>query len=410
MDRYALVMRLKGCLAGLLLALSANAAATTRYVSPAGSDTNAGTEAAPFATIQKGVDASAPGDTVSVADGTYGPNGHYTCGDVCSQSGYAAPVTMGRSGTPSAPITLAAQHKWGAILDCGLPEGYAGDGTDGVKACDTYFDFKGLASYITISGFDIRGAYWVGAMVNATNTHINFLGNHFHNIGNRTYTVPAGTSGFGIAGVYAGASSAWIAWDGNQFDHIGRLPHPGAMVDDDYSHDHGLYLNNGPYSVTNNIFYNQAGGWNLQTALGLHDLLFLNNTLICGFNPVQDGCMMLWGHNTNVTIQNNIFYNGRNYAIAAFSSFQEKTLIDHNLVYGSPSGLIAPVRGRISEVNNYFGVDPLFVSLAGNDYHLLQGSPAIDSGASVPVPFDFDGNQRPIGPAFDIGAFEFTIP
>jgi hypothetical protein len=380
----------------------------TYYVSTGGNDNNAGTQVAPFATIQQGVNFAQPGDTVLVADGTYGPDGQYTCGTVCSQAEYAAPVTFTRSGTASAPITIAAQNKWKAVLDCQLPTGYAGDGTDGIQVCDAYFKFSGRASYITIYGFDIQRAYWVGAMVNSQNTNIAFIGNHFHHIGNRIYTVPSGAEGYGIVGVYAGTGSSYIMWDQNQFDNIGRLPHPGTLDEDDYNHDHGLYIYNGPYTITNNVFFGQAAGWNIQTAPGAHDLAIVNNTLIGGANPMQDGCMVLWGLNTNVTIENNIFFDGTNYAMDNFETVQVDTLLSHNIVFGSGSGLLAPVSGNVVAVGNYLNADPLFVDAAANDYHLRVRSPAIDAGAAVDVTVDFDGNPRPFGAAIDIGAFEFV--
>ena len=383
------------------------ARATTWYVATTGNDSNSGTQTAPFATIQKGVNLAKPGDTVLVANGTYGPNGHYTCGDICSQNGYAAPVTFSSSGTASAPITVAAQNKWGAILDCQLPYGYTGDGTDGVQACDTYFNFQGSASYIVISGFDIQRDYWVGAMVNASNSHITFRQNHFHNIGNRVYSVPSGTSSYGIVGVYAGTGSSYITWDQNEFNNIGRLPH-SSYVSDDYSHDHGLYIYNGPYTITNNIFYNQAAGWNIQTSPGSHDISILENTLIGGANPQKDGCLILWGQNTNVTIQNNIFYNGTNYAMDNYQTTQSGSLFDHNVVYGSPSGIVGSIGGSLTETNNLMNVNPLLTAPATNDYHLQSGSPAIDAGAAVSVTEDFDGNPRPLGAAFDIGAYEYA--
>jgi hypothetical protein len=54
--------------------------------------------------------------------------------------------------------------------------------------------------------------------------------------------------------------------------------------------------------------------------------------------------------------------------------------------------------------------DPLFVSLATFDLHLTAASSAIDSAPSIFLTslVDFEGNVRPQGSAFDIGAYEFT--
>jgi hypothetical protein len=50
----------------------------------------------------------------------------------------------------------------------------------------------------------------------------------------------------------------------------------------------------------------------------------------------------------------------------------------------------------------------LFVSAAGNDYHLSSTSPAIDIGTTANAPSsDLDGNTRPRGSGIDIGAYEY---
>lgn len=59
--------------------------------------------------------------------------------------------------------------------------------------------------------------------------------------------------------------------------------------------------------------------------------------------------------------------------------------------------------------NNRYG-DPLFVRTGfgdRGDYHLREGSPAIDIGVHIPLSIDLDGAPRPYGEGFDAGAFEF---
>ena len=53
--------------------------------------------------------------------------------------------------------------------------------------------------------------------------------------------------------------------------------------------------------------------------------------------------------------------------------------------------------------------DPLFANAAAADYHLLPGSPALDIGTSLQAPgHDKDCHVRPLGPGFDLGAYELS--
>jgi hypothetical protein len=55
--------------------------------------------------------------------------------------------------------------------------------------------------------------------------------------------------------------------------------------------------------------------------------------------------------------------------------------------------------------------DPRFVNPASGDFHLQSSSPAINTGATVSVTYDFDGQPRPVGGGFDIGYDEVpTVP
>ena len=51
----------------------------------------------------------------------------------------------------------------------------------------------------------------------------------------------------------------------------------------------------------------------------------------------------------------------------------------------------------------------VFRNVVANDYHLSATSPAIDNGMSVTdVTTDIEGNSRPQGSGWDIGAYEYT--
>ena len=70
------------------------------YVSPGGSDSNAGSASAPWHSIQTAAQRLKAGETAILLDGTY------TEGQ----------VQFANSGTAASPITIKAQNKWGAVL------------------------------------------------------------------------------------------------------------------------------------------------------------------------------------------------------------------------------------------------------------------------------------------------------
>jgi len=117
-------------------------------------------------------------------------------------------------------------------------------------------------------------------------------------------------------------------------------------------------------------------------------------------------------------IQNNILYNGNGPAICAisFDSFLQDS---HNLlyrtntekVYGSGSSCsgtysLSSYQTATGKGEDSVQSEPQFVGPAGYDFHLKSTSPAIDKGLDIGLTIDFEGNPRPQGTGFDIGAFE----
>jgi hypothetical protein len=85
------------------------------------------------------------------------------------------------------------------------------------------------------------------------------------------------------------------------------------------------------------------------------------------------------------------------------------TDVRNNIVYRNESGITDYAKTGTILSNNFEG-DPKFLDATAGDFHLQKDSPAIDKGADLKrqgVATDFEGNSRPQGRAFDIGAFEF---
>ena len=118
--------------------------------------------------------------------------------------------------------------------------------------------------------------------------------------------------------------------------------------------------------------------------------LVMRNTIVAdGYGPV------FFGESVNLTAEHNLFYrSGSNVQVEA----NGREYTSQQIEAGSLG------KGNICK-------DPLFVKPAwggSGDYHLKQGSPAIDSGmggADIPV-VDLEYNPRPKGNGYDIGTYE----
>jgi hypothetical protein len=132
---------------------------------------------------------------------------------------------------------------------------------------------------------------------------------------------------------------------------------------------------------------------------GCHDIIIAHNTFI-GSGEAHSQGLQFENCIGNIQIKNNVFYMQEN---GVGHIWQVDTPVDagYNCIYranGSPF--------RPADPGDIWGVDPRLDSR----YRLLPNSPCIDAGTDLGITTDFDGNPRPQGSGFDIGAFEFTIP
>ena len=122
------------------------------YVSPGGSDSNPGTLSNPWKTIQKAVNSVSAGDTVYIRAGTY-----------------REVVTLSRSGTSSAPISILAYPGEKAIVD-GNNYSVASGYSPLVKITGSYTNLNGLEIRYGGMGLVIIGAH---NLVSTVNVHHN---------------------------------------------------------------------------------------------------------------------------------------------------------------------------------------------------------------------------------------------
>jgi hypothetical protein len=423
---------------------------TVFYVAPSGDDSNPGTAAHPWGTIQKAANTLIAGDTVYIRTGSYHER-----------------VTPQNSGITSNDITYASYPGETATIDGSgvtLPDDLAG-----------LFEISGK-SYIRVAGLRVinAGPFNDNAGILIFNSgHISVENNTTYNTtssgigvwGSNNVTVDgnrvdeAGGGGWQECISIAGTDTFEVRYnevlnchkegicakDGSSNgqvyrNHVHQTLRVGIYVDawDKHTYNiavfqniiHDILDNNGfslasemgglleNIHVYNNIAYhNRYVGLSISIngpggAQGQHpmkDIYALNNTFYNnGWETWGGGIALDNADAQNVVIRNNIVSQNLYFQIAMDPSVPTQTLaIDHNLIDG--------YRGTEGEIYGSDPVegDPLFVNASGANFHLLDNSPAIDTGSAANAPnVDFDGNSRPLDgnddgmAAYDIGVFE----
>jgi len=179
---------------------------------------------------------------------------------------------------------------------------------------------------------------------------------------------------------------------------------------------HGFMLAGGANNLTiqNNIV-RAYGGVNTGGSGGANHLYIYSNLWIgsLSFNQFYPYALGLQSTPYSIVKNNTLYDQSHNtITVTGDTTGQE---IDYNLAFNSngsqPDCFRIDYACQPLHAHDLWGVNPQFANPDANDYHLEPSSPAIDVGSTLAsVVDDYDGNPRPRGAGFDIGAYEYGGP
>jgi serine protease len=318
---------------------------------------------AQYAGIQQAIDASADGDTVLIAPGTYAGQINFR----------GKAITVTSSGGPSNTFVDAMGAGNVVVFDSGETESSE------------------------ISGLTLQngaGNFGAGIIVIGASPHI--VGNVLHS---------------NVEGV--GGAGAGIGGAGSPLIEKNLFYSNSCSANDNLSGV--ISLNNGSQPIiVNNVFRDNAScaAVNVTVEDGISQEI-TNNTMVGNMIGIYVDSRTGMQHQL---LRNNIIVGNQVGIQDEFSDSLGRPDCESNLVYNNGTNY----QGMPDQtgINGNISSDPMFANQAQKNFHLTTGSPAIDSGNESSTPVlpteDFDSFLRPIdgngdGVAkIDIGAFEFN--
>ncbi len=169
------------------------------------------------------------------------------------------------------------------------------------------------------------------------------------------------------------------------------------------------------------IAYNEATSGGGLCFFGYEEYFFqIYNTNLTYNDASQKGGAIYCGASssiTNCTMYGNTAEEGSGITFGGWE--YDSPIVTNCILWGNPPieisivGMIEPLITYSDVAGSWLGegnidADPLFLDPENGDFHLTLGSPCIDTGTSVGAPlFDFEGDPRPLGDGYDIGADEY---
>lgn len=425
---------LRTCLALPLLLIAGTAPAATYYVATTGNDANAGTQAAPWRTLQKAGDVAAAGDAVVVLPGTY------------------AGFRPRNSGTAQAPVRFLAQT--GVLVNA---PGAANSNGDGIWVRNV--------DHVVVDGFECTAAPRAGIAVqgepdaNATGVVIRRCHCHHNarwgiftgfardlliednetsysaiehgiyvsNSGDRPTVRRNHAHHNNASGIQLNADPAQMGDDPTDPQGDGIIA--DALIEANLVHDNGaaggaaINLASVRDSVIrNNVLYGNLAsgiaGWDDgegSNQFGTRDNRLLGNTIVQPSGS-RFAISLLNGSSGNRIQDNILLHLGTRGSVSADPSSQSGLISDYNAVVDRFSDddvfyTLGQWRSLGFDTHSFLATAAaLFVDAAGSDFHLSATSPARDAGiAHAELPADRDGVSRPQGAGVDVGAYERVV-